>query len=308
MVTGRQARRPAIHRFAVGDGLLTRFLRDKLAQHVEPTRRGTPRGAPVGFSRTKLAAALFALTSADVKQTARELRVSYGVTRKWRTEAAFQALVARLEDEFVARFGEAVDADLGELDLPRRAPVGEDSPRGPVSGGGLGWLALDGETGASGDRRADQAVDALRTRQAHWVATSLGDAALYGSRVIAKLVPALLDQREGVGRPGRLWVTHQLATLRHQATPGPEWLELGARALLGILRFIVLVLESGLSEDDRHVALLQLRLLQRQLVDGPGLGASRWSGSPEAHAGRRFRARRSPASTGRRSRGSPSLR
>src|SRR5262249_31917655 len=126
--------------------------------------------------------------------------------------------------------------------------------------------------------------------------------------VIAKLVPTLLDQRGGVGRPGRLWVAHQLATLRQQATPGPEWLELGARALLGILRFIVLVPQSGPSGGDRHVAVLQRPLLQRQLVDGPGLGASRWSGSPEAHAGRRVRARRSPAPTGPRSRGSQSLR
>ena len=110
-------------------GLLTRFIREKLAQHVEPTRLGTPRGAPIGFSRKKMTAALFALTSADVKQTAKEIRVSYGLVRKWRTEAAFKRLVERLEDDFVERFCAAVDSDLGGL-----APV-PDTP---------------GETGASG--------------------------------------------------------------------------------------------------------------------------------------------------------------
>src|SRR5262245_24948671 len=113
---GDGSRRTETHRFAVGEGLLTRFLRERLAGHEEPTRRGTPRGALIGFSRKKLAAALFAVTSADVKATAREVGVSYGLLRKWRTEPAFKALVERLEDEFVERFGAVVDAEVGPLD------------------------------------------------------------------------------------------------------------------------------------------------------------------------------------------------
>ena len=103
----------------MGEGLLTRFLRERLAGHAEPTRRGTPRGALIGFSRKKLAAALFAVTNTDVKATAKELGVSYGVLRKWRTEPRFKALVERLEDEFVERFCAVVDVEIDFMDTGR---------------------------------------------------------------------------------------------------------------------------------------------------------------------------------------------
>jgi hypothetical protein len=385
MVGDHSVRRAQNPRLSGDGGLLTRFIREKLAQHVEPTRLGTPRGAPIGFSRKKMTAALFALTRADVKQTANEARVSYGLVRKWRTEAAFKVLVGRLEDDFVERFCAAVDSDLGGLapvlDTPGetgasrraapRADVGDlgglapgpDTPGGtgtsgravPRADGDLGGLASMSDTPGgtdasrqvapradSGDlgslapaldtpgraetsrraapradlrdrgdlgpgpdrpvrvekpRRAapradfgvpipvwelglprdanlDQLVDALYTRRRHWVATNLGDVRLYGSRVMGKLAQHLLDEREGVGRPGRMSVAHALAGLRHQAVPSPEMLDLGARALLGIVRFIVLALQSADSQDRRQLAVdypklatVYLRMLQRQLVD-----------------------------------------
>ncbi len=101
------------------------------------------------------------------------------------------------------------------------------------------------ELGLPQDANLDQLVDALYTRRRHWVATNLGDVRLYSSRVMGKLAQHLLDEREGVGRPGRMSVAHALAGLRHQAVPSPEMLQLGARALLGIVRFIVLALESA---------------------------------------------------------------
>ena len=385
MVGDHSVRRAQNPRLSGDGGLLTRFIREKLAQHVEPTRLGTPRGAPIGFSRKKMTAALFALTRADVKQTANEARVSYGLVRKWRTEAAFKVLVGRLEDDFVERFCAAVDSDLGGLapvlDTPGetgasrraapRADVGDlgglapgpDTPGGtgtsgravPRADGDLGGLAsmsdtpggtdasrqvapradsgdlgslapaLDTPGRAEASRRAapradlrdrgdlgpgpdrpvraekprraapradfgvpipvwelglprdanlDQLVDALYTRRRHWVATNLGDVRLYGSRVMGKLAQHLLDEREGVGRPGRMSVAHALAGLRHQAVPSPEMLDLGARALLGIVRFIVLALQSADSQDRRQLAVdypklatVYLRMLQRQLVD-----------------------------------------
>jgi hypothetical protein len=385
MVGDHSVRRAQNPRLSGDGGLLTRFIREKLAQHVEPTRLGTPRGAPIGFSRKKMTAALFALTRADVKQTAKDVRVSYGLVRKWRTEAAFKVLVGRLEDDFVERFCAAVDSDLGGLapvlDTPGetgasrraapRADVGDlgglapgpDTPGGtgtsgravPRADGDLGGLASMSDTPGgtdasrqvapradSGDlgslapaldtpgraetsrraapradlrdrgdlgpgpdrpvraekpRRAapradfgvpipvwelglprdanlDQLVDALYTRRRHWVATNLGDVRLYGSRVMGKLAQHLLDEREGVGRPGRMSVAHVLAGLRHQAVPSPEMLDLGARALLGIVRFIVLALQSADSPDRRQLAVdypklatVYLRMLQRQLVD-----------------------------------------
>src|SRR5262245_35287962 len=149
MASAPASRRTETHRFAVGEGLLTRFLREKLAGHVEPTRQGTPRGVPVGFSRKKLTAALFAVTSTDVKPTAREVGVSYGVVRKWRTEPAFKALVDRLEDELVERFCAVVDAEIDPMDkgwdwvnqvAARRPPTARvavvDVPTPPVAAAG----------------------------------------------------------------------------------------------------------------------------------------------------------------------------
>ena len=331
-----------------------------------------------------MAAALFALTSADVKQTAKDVRVSYGLVRKWRTEAAFKALVERLEDDFVERFCAAVDRDLGGLapvpDTPggteasrraaprdfgelgswarcqthpdgrrhhaerprlltwrrdlapmwthwgrlaqkppdgwRRVDLGDlgglapalDTPGRPETSrrvapradlGELGGLAPVQDTpgrpetprrtapradfgvpipvwelGLPQDGNLDHVVDALYTRRRHWVATNLGDVRLYGTRVMGKLAQHLLDEREGVGRPARMSVAHAFAGLRHQAVPSPEMLELGARALLGIVRFIVLALESASSQDRRRLAVdypklarVYLRVLQRQLVD-----------------------------------------
>ena len=130
------------------------------------------------------------------------------------------------------------------------------------------------ELGLPQDANLDPVVDALYTRRRHWVATNLGDVRLYSSRVMGKLAQHLLDSREGMGRPGRMSVAHALAGLRHQAVPSPEMLQLGARALLGIVRFIVLALESGSSQDRRQLAVdypklatVYLRVLQRQLED-----------------------------------------
>jgi hypothetical protein len=257
----------------VGDGLLTRFIREKLAQHVEPTRLGIPRGAPVGFSWTKMAAALSALTSADVKQTAKEIRVSYGVVRKWRTEAGFKVLVERLEDEFVERFCAAVDTELGGLAPVPHTPGGAGAPRRATPHTDFGVPIPVWELGLPQDAELDQMVDLIYARRGHWVVTNLGDVRLYGPRIMGKLAQHLLDERGG-GRPGRMSVAHALAALRHQAVPSPEMLQFGARALFGIVRFIVLVLESAILQDRREravdypkLATVYLRLLQRQLVD-----------------------------------------
>jgi hypothetical protein len=269
MVRARGARRPETHRFAVGEGLLTRFLREKLAGHVEPTRQGTPRGAPVGFSRKKLAAALFAVTSADVKPTAREVGVSYGVVRKWRTEPAFKALVERLEDEFVERFCAVVDAEVGPLDDGWDWTREVGAPRRPTPSVG----GRDSPGQPAGPRGADveQIVAALYARRADWFATNLGDLRLYGPRLIRKLARHLLDEGDGAGRLGRMSVLHGLSARWRQAQPSPDLQQLGVSALLGILRFIVRALESpSLSSPQRRRALVYLGMLQRQLAD-PGV-------------------------------------
>jgi hypothetical protein len=87
--------------------LLPRFIAEKLADYTEPSKKGVPKGDPVGFSRTKYHATLLALRQkllADeegLEEQAKELKVSYGVLRKWRSEQQFKEMVAQREKEFL---------------------------------------------------------------------------------------------------------------------------------------------------------------------------------------------------------------
>jgi hypothetical protein len=78
-----------------------------LEEYVEPTKKGTPKGEEVGFSRIKYSATLLALRESvlddgpDLKGQATELGISYGVLRKWRAEERFKEMVAKHEKEFV---------------------------------------------------------------------------------------------------------------------------------------------------------------------------------------------------------------
>jgi len=80
---------------------LKNFINDKILKYVEPQRRGTPKGNPIGLSKVKYnAAALCSLTKTSVKEIANQLDVSYGLLRKWRTEDKFYEVVDELEREF----------------------------------------------------------------------------------------------------------------------------------------------------------------------------------------------------------------
>src|SRR5262245_44256487 len=82
-------------------GVLGAFIQDKLKDHVEPTRAGTPKGEAIGLSRKKFYAALLSLTSLDLRKQAKVIGVSYGVLRKWRTEESLLEEVRKLEKEFL---------------------------------------------------------------------------------------------------------------------------------------------------------------------------------------------------------------
>ena len=87
--------------------LLPKFIDEKLFNYVEPTRKGTPKGEAVGFSKAKYGASLEALREKvlpetnDLSTEAKRLRVPYGVLRKWRSEPQFKELVAQHEKEFI---------------------------------------------------------------------------------------------------------------------------------------------------------------------------------------------------------------
>jgi hypothetical protein len=85
-------------------GLLSRFLREKEKNYDEPTRRGTPRGEAIGLSLKKYRATLSCLTSNDLIAISKELGVSYGLLRKWRTELGFKKQIEELIQEFAPLF------------------------------------------------------------------------------------------------------------------------------------------------------------------------------------------------------------
>jgi hypothetical protein len=82
--------------------LLQRFIRDEVKSYVEPTRKGTPRGEPIGLSKVKhRAAVLVSTTSKPLFEIAREVGVSHGLLRKWTCEDVFKDAIKRLRREFV---------------------------------------------------------------------------------------------------------------------------------------------------------------------------------------------------------------
>ncbi len=87
---------------------LDAFISSKLASYVEPTKKGTPKGEPVGFSLVKYKATLYPLRNEDVKAQSEALGISYGLLRKWRTEEAFQKLLSQHEQEFINSFSDPV--------------------------------------------------------------------------------------------------------------------------------------------------------------------------------------------------------
>jgi hypothetical protein len=108
IVTYMAATLPSLHKLpSLSEKLLAKFIADKLNTYVEPTKEGTPKGEPVGFSSTKYKATLYRLrervldTSEDLTAQAKELKVSYGLLRKWRSEQDFKDLVSQHEKEFV---------------------------------------------------------------------------------------------------------------------------------------------------------------------------------------------------------------
>ena len=84
--------------------LLGRFIQEKVRQYIEPSREGTPRGEPIGFSGVKYGATLYGLTNIKQKEIAERLEISHGLLRKWNTEESFKAMIDKHCREFTEVF------------------------------------------------------------------------------------------------------------------------------------------------------------------------------------------------------------
>jgi hypothetical protein len=83
---------------------LQKFIKEKIATHEEPQRKGTPKGDAIGLSLPKFKSVLLCLTNAKIKDQAEILGVSYGVLRKWRWEKNYLVAIKRIYQEFVILF------------------------------------------------------------------------------------------------------------------------------------------------------------------------------------------------------------
>jgi hypothetical protein len=111
-----------------GPGSLKAFIREQLAEYVEPTRAGTQRGDPVGLSRQKFHATLLTMTALPLREAAKRSGVSYGLLRKWRTERLFRAQAESNTTKFYhAGFLPSVAVVIAK----RRAHL-DETLRGPI--------------------------------------------------------------------------------------------------------------------------------------------------------------------------------
>ena len=90
------------------DTLLDKFIKEKLKSYIEPERKGTAKGDPIGLSRVKYEASLFMLSRITYKELAEQLKISHGLVLKWRTEALFKSTLEKHMVEFGILFGKRV--------------------------------------------------------------------------------------------------------------------------------------------------------------------------------------------------------
>lgn len=156
-------------------GILGAFIEAKLRGYVEPERAGTPKGEPIGMSRKKYHAALLGLTSVDLRKQAKQIGVSYGVLRKWRTEEAFDLCIDQLTDEFIKG---------PFLDLADAALVLVVDPDAKAQAG----------TGLSADEAASISTQRL---------LGLDDASLYSSFLVDYIHERWLDAAVAAAKAGK---------------------------------------------------------------------------------------------------------
>jgi hypothetical protein len=92
----------------VMSALLEKFINKKLKGYVEPERKGTTKGDPIGLSKVKHEAGLLMLTRMAYKEIAEQLNISHGIVLKWRTEALFMSTLEKHANEFAELFGNRV--------------------------------------------------------------------------------------------------------------------------------------------------------------------------------------------------------
>ena len=113
-------------------GLINEYSFLKGKTHLEPTRKGTPKGYKIGFTRTKeMASILVGVTNLKIKKIAESCEVSYGLLRKWKTEDDFKSRskehCQKFAEEIVKRARKEIKKDASAL--IKFIKKGGDDPR-----------------------------------------------------------------------------------------------------------------------------------------------------------------------------------
>ena len=88
------------------------WIAKKLENYQEPTRAGTAKGDPIGFSANKYKASLYMITHPqlfDLKSIARIVQTTEGTVRVWRTQEPFQEKVEAACKELGQLIWKAID-------------------------------------------------------------------------------------------------------------------------------------------------------------------------------------------------------
>ena len=82
-------------------GFLSNFIKNRIAEYDEPTRKGTRKGSIVGLSKKKYSATLWLLSNFTVDEIAKKVGVSQGLLRKWKTENQFKEKIWEDEEAYL---------------------------------------------------------------------------------------------------------------------------------------------------------------------------------------------------------------
>jgi len=114
------------------------FINERLSEHKEPTRKGVPKGEPIGPPRHKVHASLLcALTAMTLKEISGDLGISYDLLMKWNSQKDFLDLTESHLDDFTTYFLRRIADHAEALRNGRR-----EFPKGQVGEGRYGFGLL----------------------------------------------------------------------------------------------------------------------------------------------------------------------
>lgn len=199
------------------DHLLTSFIEQRIREYVEPSKEGTPKGHRVGFSKPKFHASLLsALTSLKEKDIARQLKLSYGLLRKWHVEPDFKQILSAHIRDFAESFWDVIRTNARDTMI---ASLDKQSDTIPVSYSfrdGYGYsIAVAQKLCADAEQIADDAEKAVvegKTLEPVFCAFEIW-------RCLPALRMSVASHTQELGRPKSLRHTAKTVSARLQKKP-----------------------------------------------------------------------------------------